>query len=280
MDDVPVLLKSEDVKDINKLLYVVFSSLPSNFEELIKWVAEVRRHEDGGASLSQEEKGRLAVKVLQGIILFFFCVLLIISRTLYAIRFETLLFLQEEVLKQVQETGLFKHVAEFLSSANSCCRSMPILSPEDDLPRIAAHICCQGAEILAGKFSSSGGYCCRETCVRCLKTTDEKSVTLVSGTVVDGGSEQGVDVLVPSAQMKPSCCGCGPSRRIGMHPAGNDVLTALLLALPPETWSGIKDGKLLQEMNTLVSTQRLPMLLQEEVIIFFFLGSFLFYLQR
>ncbi|KAG8640226.1 glutathione gamma-glutamylcysteinyltransferase 1 [Manihot esculenta] len=234
VDDVPVLLKSEDVKDINKLLYVVFSSLPSNFEELIKWVAEVRRHEDGGASLSQEEKGRLAVK--------------------------------EEVLKQVQETGLFKHVAEFLSSANSCCRSMPILSPEDDLPRIAAHICCQGAEILAGKFSSSGGYCCRETCVRCLKTTDEKSVTLVSGTVVDGGSEQGVDVLVPSAQMKPSCCGCGPSRRIGMHPAGNDVLTALLLALPPETWSGIKDGKLLQEMNTLVSTQSLPMLLQEEVL--------------
>ena len=64
MDDVPLLLKSEDVKDINKVLRVVFLSLPSNFGDFIKWVAEVRRQEDDGQSLSQEEKGRLSVKVL------------------------------------------------------------------------------------------------------------------------------------------------------------------------------------------------------------------------
>ncbi|XP_020539212.1 glutathione gamma-glutamylcysteinyltransferase 1 isoform X2 [Jatropha curcas] len=234
VDDVPLLLKSEDLKDVHALLSVIFSSLPSDFGEFIKWVAEVRRQDDGGKSLSQEEKGRLAVK--------------------------------GEVLKQVQETGLFKHVAEFLYSANSCCKNMPIVSQKDDLPQIAASVCCQGAEILAGKSSSSGGYCCRETCVKCLEATEEKSVTLVSGTVVNGRSEQGLDVLVPSSQTKPSCCGHGPSSCIRMYPAGNDVITALLLALPPKTWSGIKEGKLSQEIASLVSTQNLPVLLQEEVL--------------
>nr|ARV78463.1 phytochelatin synthase 1 [Triadica sebifera] len=234
VDDVLLLLKSEDVKDIQKLLYVVFKSLPSDFGEFIKWIAEVRRQEDGGRSLSQEEKGRLAVK--------------------------------EEVLKQVQETGLFKHVAEFLSSSKSCCGNIPILSKEDDLPCVAASVCCQGAEILAGNCGSSRGYCCSETCVRCLKTNGDKPVTLVSGTVVDGPNEQGLDVLVPSRQMKLSCCGCDPSNSIGMYPASNDVLTVLLFSLPPKTWSGIKDNKLLLEINTLVSTQNLPVLLQEEVL--------------
>lgn len=167
------------------------------------------------------------------------------------------------MLKQVQETGLFKHVVAFLSSAALCCRNMPI---QEDLPDIAASVCCQGAEILAGKSGSLKGYCCRETCVRCLKANGDKPVTLVSGTVVDGSSEQGLDVLVPSSQMKPSCRGCSPSNCIGMYPAGNDVLTALLLALPPETWSGIKEEKLLQEIYSLVATENLPVLLQEEVL--------------
>lgn len=64
MDDVPLLLKSDNVKDIQKVLSVVFTSLPSNFEEFIKWVAEVRRHEDDSQGLSPEEKARLSVKVL------------------------------------------------------------------------------------------------------------------------------------------------------------------------------------------------------------------------
>ncbi|WCJ38289.1 Glutathione gamma-glutamylcysteinyltransferase 1 [Euphorbia peplus] len=233
VDDVPRLLESEDVKDIHSLFHVVFTSLPSNFGDFIKWVAEVRRQEDGGISLSQEERGRLAIK--------------------------------EDVLKQVQETRLFKHVAEFLSSANSCCKNMPVLSQEDDLPRIAARICCQGAEILAGK-SGSSSYCCSKTCVRCMTINGDKPVTLVSGTVVDGKNEQGLDVLVPSCQNKLNCCGCGPSSSIGMHPASNDVLTALLLSLPTKTWSGIRDKELLQDINTLVATENLPILLQEEVL--------------
>ena len=63
MEDVPVLLGLEDVADVNNVLSVLFKSLPSNFAEFIKWIAEVRRQEDGGQSLSEEEKGRLAVKV-------------------------------------------------------------------------------------------------------------------------------------------------------------------------------------------------------------------------
>ncbi|XP_021888573.1 glutathione gamma-glutamylcysteinyltransferase 1-like [Carica papaya] len=234
MDDVPLLVTSEDVKDIQKVISIVLMSLPSKFEEFIKWVVEVRRREDGNQSLSLEEKGRLTVK--------------------------------EQVLRQVQDTELYKNVAAFVSSTSSCCRSKSNLGHEDKLPDIAARVCCQGAEILAGKYSSSSQYCCKETCVKCFKYNGDKPVTLVSATVVDGSSEQGVDMLLSSSQMKMNCCGCGPNNFIGMYPAGSDVLTALLLALPPETWSGIKDEKLVQGMYALVSIEHLPTLLQEEVL--------------
>ncbi|CAL1357060.1 unnamed protein product [Linum trigynum] len=231
IDEVPVLLKSEDVKDIDKVLQVVFMSLPSHFGDFIKWIAEVRRQEDGGENISQEEKGRLAMK--------------------------------EEVLQQVRDTGLFKHVVALLSSATSSCRNVPTKgNGDDDLSDIAAKLCCQGAEILVGK--SFKGGCCMETCVRCLKEHDGKPITVVSGTVVNGGSQQGLEVLVPSSEKEQNSCKCGPSSQI--YPASKDVLTALLLALPPETWSGIKDEELLKQVFTLVSIESLPVLLQEEVL--------------
>lgn len=234
VDDVPFLLKSVDVTNTQEVLCVIFTSLPSNFGEFIKWIAEVRRREDGNQSLSPEEKARIAVK--------------------------------EEVMKQVQETGLFKHVAAILSSTNSCCKNLRPSSDQDEFSSIAASICCQAAEILAGKSGSSDKYCCRETCVKCLKSDDDSLITVLSGTIVNGKNEQGIDVLVPSSHRKPSCC-CSPSSNYdGLQPASNDVLTALLLALPPETWSGIKNEKLFQEISCLVSTEKLPMLLQEEVL--------------
>lgn len=183
-----------------------------------------------------------------------------------------MLYMQAEVLKQVQETGMYKHVVEFLSSTNSCCRSLPILEMENNLPNIAASICRQGAEILAGKSGTLEGYCCSDMCVRCLKANGDGPVTLVSGTVMDGSSKQGLDVLVPSTQTKSSCCGCGPSNGKKLYPAANDILTALVLALPPETWSGIKDEKLIQDIHALASTESLPLLLQEEVSICSFLS--------
>nr|ACT87974.1 phytochelatin synthase isoform 3 [Sesbania rostrata]ACT87977.1 phytochelatin synthase isoform 3 [Sesbania rostrata] len=232
MDDVPFLLKSENVKDIHKVLSVIVTSLPSNFEEFIKWVAEIRRIEDAGSSLSVEEKARLAVK--------------------------------EEVLKQVQETRLFKHVASFLS--NSCSRQIATSGDGDTLPVIAASVCCQGAEILGGKFSSPAGYCCQETCTKCWKAEDDKPITMVCGTVVNGNTEQRVDVLIPSSSEK-LCCSCSSTTEyIRMHPASTDVLTVLLLSLPSTTWAGITDEQLLREIHGLVSTENLPTLLQEEVL--------------
>ena len=171
--------------------------------------------------------------------------------------------MQQEVLKQVQETGLYKHVASFLS--NSCCRQSPSSGLGDTLPDIAASVCCQGAEILGGKVSSPLVYCCRETCMKCLKAEDDKPVTVVCGTVVSGSSAQGVDVLIPSPP-REKCCHCsGPSKSNGVYPASADVLTVLLLSLPSTTWAGINDDRLLREIDDLVSTENLPTLLQEEV---------------
>ena len=170
---------------------------------------------------------------------------------------------QEEVLKQVQETALYRHVTEFLLSERSCCTNISKEAREDNLPDIAARVCCQGAGLLSGLDSS--GSCCQETCVKCFKVNGDKPVTVVSGTVVNSRGEQGVDMLVPLSHTELGCCGCTPSNRIGMYPASNDVLTVLLLALPPNTWSGVKEEKLLQEIRSLVSTESLPILLQEEV---------------
>lgn len=61
------------------------------------------------------------------------------------------------VLKEVHETELFKHISKYLSSVNY----------EDSLAYAAAKACCQGAEILSG--TSSKEFCCRETCVKCVK---------------------------------------------------------------------------------------------------------------
>nr|AFK47465.1 unknown [Lotus japonicus] len=232
IDDIPFLLTSEDVKDICKVLSVIVTSLPSNFEEFIKWVAEIRRGEDGSPSLSVEEKARLSVK--------------------------------EEILKQVQRTGLFKHVASFLS--HSCSGHTPTSGDRDTFPVIAASVCCQGAEILGGKISSSAEYCCRETCMKCWKAEDDKPIRMVCGTVVNGNTEQGVDVLIPSSCGKLSCTCSSTTKSIRKHPASTDVLTVLLLSLPTSTWAGIADEKLLSEIHDLVSIENLPALLQEEVL--------------
>ncbi|XP_076921438.1 glutathione gamma-glutamylcysteinyltransferase 1-like isoform X1 [Bidens hawaiensis] len=234
MEDVPVLLSSKNVKDVKDVLSIVFNSLPSKFLEFIKWVAEVRRTEEGGQSLSPEEQERLSIK--------------------------------GEILKQVQGTHLYKHVTDFLFT---CCQGPQCLGQETEasLTDIAASVCCQGAGVLKGNSESSNGFCCGETLVHKIKSNgDMAPVTVVSGTVTNGLVEQKVDMLVPSS---PKCLNSsGPELTdcIGMHPASNDVLTALLLALPPQTWSGIKDETLLQEINTLVSMDSLPTLLQEEIM--------------
>lgn len=63
VDEVPILLKSETLDTVPAVLSLFIKSLPSSAGDFIKWVAEVRRQEEGGATLSNEEKARLALKV-------------------------------------------------------------------------------------------------------------------------------------------------------------------------------------------------------------------------
>lgn len=172
---------------------------------------------------------------------------------------------QEGVLKQVQETDLFKQVVDYLSSATSCCRKVSCFSEEENLHDVAASVCCQGADILGGKSGASGCYYCRETCHICLKVDSDKPIEILSATVVNGKHEEKVDMLVPQSLMNLGCNATDSSSCVKRHPAGSTILTVLLLALPPETWHGIKDQKLLHELRGFVLSENLPALLQEEV---------------
>lgn len=169
------------------------------------------------------------------------------------------------MLKQVEETGLYKHVTNILSSEKSSCQIKQTIGLRDSLPNIAASVCCQGAGFLTGKLGLADRFCCRETGVRCYMANGDKPVTVVSGTVVNSNGEQGVDIVVPLSQKEPNCCSVGSCGYSIVHPASNNILTALLLALPPQTWMSIKDYQVLQDMSGLVSTEKLPHLLQEEV---------------
>ncbi|CAA7014074.1 unnamed protein product [Microthlaspi erraticum] len=63
----------------------------------------------------------------------------------------------QELLKQVHETQLFKHIDKFLS----------VVGYQDNLPYAAAKAVSQGAQILWG--TELDELCCHETCVKCIK---------------------------------------------------------------------------------------------------------------
>ncbi|GAB4841059.1 Glutathione gamma-glutamylcysteinyltransferase 3 [Ancistrocladus abbreviatus] len=229
--EVPQLFSVEKTKDLQELLAVLFAYAPADLRDFINWVAEVRRQEDG--NISEEEKGRLAIK--------------------------------EEVLNQVQETELYELVTRWLAS-ESCCKY--IKPPgKDSLNEIAAKVCCQGAQVLLGKVvNSSDRTSCRVESSLVMDNGD-KPVTVISGKLITESAEGGVDILVPSCRMKlDGFCGCESSNLNRKHPSIDDVFTVLLLALPPHTWSGIKDEQLREQIHNLVSTDSLPTLLQEEVL--------------
>ncbi|XP_074582111.1 glutathione gamma-glutamylcysteinyltransferase 1-like isoform X2 [Curcuma longa] len=106
INDVPILLKSEDLKSASQVLYRVLKSLPACAGDFIKQFLEVRSRDEDGSTLSNEEKERLALK--------------------------------GEILKQVHETVLFRYVTDILSSsitngnlkediATVCCQGAGLL---------------------------------------------------------------------------------------------------------------------------------------------------------
>lgn len=184
---------------------------------------------------------------------------------------------QEEVLKQIRETELFKNVMGYLEFERSLCESVAPLGYTDSLADIAANVCCQGAELLTGKIKSLNG-CCKD--IKLLKSACKGPVTVFSGTVTTDDTEQMVDVLIPSSETRPSClCDFDQNSCSGIPPSIGDGLTVLLFALPQDTWFGLKEEKLQAEMKGLISADGLPTLLQEEVMSgFLYFFSFFFFL--
>ncbi|XP_062190287.1 glutathione gamma-glutamylcysteinyltransferase 1-like isoform X2 [Phragmites australis] len=232
-EDLPNLLKAENLDNVPTLLSRLIDSLPANAGALIKWVVEVRRKEEGGPSLSKEEKERLSLK--------------------------------ESVLQQVRDTKLFMVVHDLQCANTQCCKCSSS-SEEDSITRIAAAVCCQGAAMLSGNLASSDGFCCRETCFKCVQANADGHKTVISGSVISEGNEQGVDMLLPMSPHSTSSCNSNLSDEIMKFPSSADVLSVLLLALHPRTWLGIKDERLKAEFQTLVSTDDLPDVLKREIL--------------
>ncbi|XP_021763263.1 glutathione gamma-glutamylcysteinyltransferase 3-like [Chenopodium quinoa] len=228
------LLSSEEIHNIQDILSVILASAPADLSNFINWVAEVRKQENGSNLVSEEEQGRLVTK--------------------------------EEVLQQVRETELFKHLTRWFLSGSSC---MPkaILDGTDSLEKIASEVCCQGAQLFCGKVGSCGAISSKTTQLRSSDCDNAKSVTVVSANVVVEDSVCGAEILVPSCQKSPgNPCECGLNTSDREHPSVVDGLTVLLLALPPDTWSCLKDAKLLKEFCGIISPKNLPDLLKQEIL--------------
>ncbi|KAF0911632.1 hypothetical protein E2562_011640 [Oryza meyeriana var. granulata] len=233
MEDVPDLLKNESVDNVPALLSCLVKSLPANAGNLIKWVIEVRRKEEGGSGLSKEEKERLILK--------------------------------EMILQQVRDTELFRLVRELQYTKQPCC-SCSYSSDDDSFTHIAATVCCQGAALLTGNLLSKDGFCCRETCFKCVQVDGDGLTTVVTGTAVSGVNEQSVDILLPISPLETSAFNSNSSNEVVKYPSRADILTVLLLALHPSTWVGIEDKRLKAEFQSLVSTDNLPDDLKREIL--------------
>uniref|UniRef100_A0A0A9F8D9 Phytochelatin synthase C-terminal domain-containing protein n=1 Tax=Arundo donax TaxID=35708 RepID=A0A0A9F8D9_ARUDO len=120
--------------------------------------------------------------------------------------------------------------------------------------------------MLSGNLASRDGFCCRETCLKCVQANGDGLKTVISGSVVSEGNEHGVDMLVPILPPGTSSCNSNLSNENIKYPSSADVLTVLLLALHPSTWLNIKDESLKAEFQTLVSTDNLPDDLKREIL--------------
>ncbi|KAK9733774.1 hypothetical protein RND81_04G091300 [Saponaria officinalis] len=175
------------------------------------------------------------------------------------------LVLKEEVVKQVQETELYIHVILWLLTKPSCTCDEPYAS-DTSLHEIASDVCCQGAQLLCGNVISRDAISSRASQRRPSKPDNLASITLASGRVIVEDVEHGIEMLAPCCQRKSSCLSKDISKSCDGKPSVNVVLTVLILALPPTTWSYLRHPMLCQEFCGIVSTNNLPDLLRLEVL--------------
>lgn len=257
VEDLPNILEIESLDNVPTLLSRLIATLPANAGALIKWVVEVRRKEEGGPSLSKEEKERLSQKVS-------FPFRFSYTGKRHLPLHKSCAHLQETVLQQVRDTRLFT-IFNDLQIANIKCCKCSLSNEEYSISKIAVAVCCQGAAMLSGRLASNDSFCCRETCFCSVQVNGDAVKTVISGSVVSEGKEQGVDMLLPMSPRCASSCNSNSSNDIIKYPSNTDVLTVLLLALHPSTWLGIKDERLKAEFQALVSTDKLPEVLKWEV---------------
>lgn len=101
---IPLLLKSEDVKDVDRILSVLLGSESTDFREFIKHVAEVHGQEDGYL----ESRKRLAI--------------------------------QDQLLRQLHETQLYNRIGRWLDYMNSDAGIARSYSKNHALPEIEANM--------------------------------------------------------------------------------------------------------------------------------------------
>ncbi|XP_040380357.1 glutathione gamma-glutamylcysteinyltransferase 1-like isoform X2 [Oryza brachyantha] len=233
IEDVPNLLKDESVDSVLTILSRIVNHLPPNAGNLIKWVIEVRRKEEGGSRLNGEAN--------------------------------EIPFLKEKVLQQIRDTKLFRLLHK-LQCSKQPCRSCSSSRDEDSIAQSAASVCCQGDALLNENLSTSNGFCIRETCSECVQVDDEGAKIFTTSSLVSEGNEQGVDKLSPISLSETCSCKSNSSNGTVKNPSSTDILTVLLLSLHPSTWLGIEGEKLKAEFQSLVSTDSLPDALKLEIL--------------
>ncbi|GMP91311.1 hypothetical protein CsSME_00042064 [Camellia sinensis var. sinensis] len=226
LSQIPLLLESEDVKDVNQILSVLFMSVSTNFSVFIKQVAEAQG-KDGHVHSSKRKRKRLTT--------------------------------QGQLLMQLWETELHKRVSKWMDSMNSDSGFVTRSGNQHALLEIAANVASDGVKHSTLNPGSSGRLYSTDS-VGSSKGNYER-VSVEMSEPVTCSREQGPGKMIQTIDPSPSGCSVNNG-----HFICKDALTMLLLALPSHMWSGIKEPNLSAEFNSLVSIESVPHILKKEVL--------------
>ncbi|THG17940.1 hypothetical protein TEA_016516 [Camellia sinensis var. sinensis] len=225
LSQIPLLLESEDVKDVNQILSVLFMSVSTNFSVFIKQVAEAQG-KDGHVHSSKRKRKRLTT--------------------------------QGQLLMQLRETELHKRVSKWMDSMNSDSGFVTSSGNQHALLEIAANVASDGVKHSTLNPGSSGRLYSTDS-VGSSKGNYER-VSVEMSEPVTCSREQGPGKMIQTIDPSPSGCSVNNG-----HFICKDALTMLLLALPSHMWSGIKEPNLSAEFNSLVSIESVPHILKKEM---------------